>query len=391
MRYDKCNVVFSIDKARINVLSLLLRKKAGVDTIYELFEKLIITLVCSTCLADYSGSTSIPVVALLTGITISCLIQALKNKYVQGALIAGYIACCFAHPCFAVFLPLSAYDISRRKLYVLAVPALAALGYHTFDGNVKLLLQTIIFCAAAVMLERVSSRAMTLKQELITTRDTAVENSNRLIKKNEQLIEAQDNEVHLATLTERNRIAREIHDNVGHMLTRTILQMGAIQIINKDDDLKEPLDSVKSTLDEAMNSIRKSVHDLHDDSIDLESALREAIAPLKENFSVSFDYDVPGRINGKIKYCFIAIVKEAVSNIIKHSNGDSVNIIVREHPAMCTLCIEDNGECSDNISSGGIGLENMNDRVKALGGVLNITAGKNGFKIFVSIMKKRNN
>lgn len=328
---------------------------------------------------------------LLTGITISCLIQALKNKYVQGALIAGYIACCFAHPCFAVFLPLSAYDISRRKLYVLAVPALAALGYHTFDGNVKLLLQTIIFCAAAVTLERVSSRAMTLKQELITTRDTAVENSNRLIKKNEQLIEAQDNEVHLATLTERNRIAREIHDNVGHMLTRTILQMGAIQIINKDDDLKEPLDSVKSTLDEAMNSIRKSVHDLHDDSIDLESALREAIAPLKENFSVSFDYDVPGRINGKIKYCFIAIVKEAVSNIIKHSNGDSVNIIVREHPAMCTLCIEDNGECSDNISSGGIGLENMNDRVKALGGVLNITAGKNGFKIFVSIMKKRNN
>ncbi|MBP1538646.1 MAG: sensor histidine kinase [Ruminococcus sp.] len=346
---------------------------------------------CSTCLADYSGSTSIPVVVLLTGITISCLIQALKNKYVQGALIAGYIACCFAHPCFAVFLPLTAYDISRRKLYVLAVPALAALGYHTFDGNVKLLLQTIVFCAAAVTLERVSSRAMTLKQELITTRDTAVENSNRLIKKNEQLIEAQDNEVHLATLTERNRIAREIHDNVGHMLTRTILQMGAIQIINKDDDLKEPLDSVKSTLDEAMNSIRKSVHDLHDDSIDLESALREAITPLKENFSVSFDYDVPGRINGKIKYCFIAIVKEAVSNIIKHSNGDSVNIIVREHPAMCTLCIEDNGECSDNISSGGIGLENMNDRVKALGGVLTITPGKQGFKIFVSIMKKRNN
>lgn len=346
---------------------------------------------CSTCLADYSGSTSIPVVALLTGITISCLIQSMKNKYVQGALIAAFIGCCFAHPCFAVFLPLTAYDISRRKLYVLAVPALAALGYHTFDGNVKLLLQTIIFCTAAVTLERVSRRAMTLKQELITTRDTAVENSNRLIKKNEQLIEAQDNEVHLATLTERNRIAREIHDNVGHMLTRTILQMGAIQIINKDDDLKEPLDSVKSTLDEAMNSIRKSVHDLHDDSIDLESALREAIAPLKENFSVSFDYDVPGRINGKIKYCFIAIVKEAVSNIIKHSNGDSVNIIVREHPAMCTLCIEDNGECSDNISSGGIGLENMNDRVKALGGVLNITAGKNGFKIFVSIMKKRNN
>ena len=366
-------------------------KAKKVSAISEIFEKLILTLLCATCLTDYTNSPDMSVVALLTCVTISFLVPAFKSKYAQYALCAGYIICCFAHPCFVVFMPLTAYDISRRKLYPLAVPALAALGYHTVHGDIKLLMHTTVFCAVAVTLELFSTRAQTLKRELIRTRDTAVENSNRLIKKNEQLIEAQDNEVHLATLTERNRIAREIHDNVGHMLTRTILQMGAIQIINKDDDLKEPLDSVKSTLDEAMNSIRKSVHDLHDDSIDLESSLREAIAPLKENFSVSFDYDVPGRINGKIKYCFIAIVKEAVSNIIKHSNGDSVNIIVREHPAMCTLCIEDNGECSDNISSGGIGLENMNDRVKALGGVLNITPSKQGFKIFVSIMKKRNN
>jgi signal transduction histidine kinase len=367
------------------VVSYLLRKaESGVDTISELIEKLIITLVCSTCLTDHSTSTSMPVVALLTSITISCLITSVKNRYVQYALVAVFIGCCFVSPCFAIFLPLIAYDISRKKLYVLAFAALAALGYQTYEGDLRLLFTTIALCAISVTVEFFSTRSHLLKEELIKTRDNAVEYSKELIRN-------QDNEVHLATLTERNRIAREIHDNVGHMLTRTILQMGAIQIINKDDDLKEPLDSVKSTLDEAMNSIRKSVHDLHDDSIDLESALREAIAPLKENFSVSFDYDVPGRINGKIKYCFIAIVKEAVSNIIKHSNGDSVNIIVREHPAMCTLCIEDNGECSDNISSGGIGLENMNDRVKALGGVLNITAGKNGFKIFVSIMKKRNN
>ena len=166
--------------------------------------------------------------------------------------------------------------------------------------------------------------------------------------------------------------------------------MGAIQIINKDENLAEPLDSVKTTLDEAMNSIRKSVHDLHDDSIDLESSLRDAISPLKDNFRVTFDYDISGHISGKVKYCFIAIVKEAVNNIIKHSSGDAVSIIVREHPAMCTLCVEDNGECSEIISTGGIGLENMRDRVNALGGVLNITAGKNGFKIFASIMKKRN-
>ena len=370
---------------------ILLKKAGRADTISELIEKLIITLVCSTCLTDHSTSTSMPVVALLTSITISCLITSVKTDMCSMHLSQGISPAALRTPVLWCFCPLLHMTSRAGSCMCLQFPALAALGYQTLRAAISSCFSQRFLLRCPVTVELLSSRAQTLKQELITTRDTAVENSNRLIKKNEQLIEAQDNEVHLATLTERNRIAREIHDNVGHMLTRTILQMGAIQIINKDDDLKEPLDSVKSTLDEAMNSIRKSVHDLHDDSIDLESALREAIAPLKENFSVSFDYDVPGRINGKIKYCFIAIVKEAVSNIIKHSNGDSVNIIVREHPAMCTLCIEDNGECSDNISSGGIGLENMNDRVKALGGVLNITAGKNGFKIFVSIMKKRNN
>ena len=362
----------------------------GVETISELIEKMIIMLVCSTCLTDYNSTATMPVVALLTAMTISCITAAYARKAVQYALTLGYLVCCFMHPCFVMYMPLAVYDISRRRLYPLAIPAVAALVWQAIDGKYALVIKVVAFCIAAVAIEFFSRRSQELANKLIITRDNAVEFSNELIRKNEQIIEAQDNEVHLAMLKERNRIAREIHDNVGHMLTRTILQMGAIQIINKDENLAEPLDSVKSTLDEAMTSIRKSVHDLHDDSIDLESSLRDAIAPLKENFKVNYDYDVQGHISGKMKYCFIAIVKEAVNNIIKHSSGDTVSIIMREHPAMCTLSVEDNGECSENISGGGIGLENMQDRVRSLGGVLNITPSKSGFKIFVSIMKNRN-
>ena len=45
-----------------------------------------------------------------------------------------------------------------------------------------------------------------------------------LTQKNKDLLEKQDYEIHVATLKERNRIAREIHDNVGHMLSRSLLQ-----------------------------------------------------------------------------------------------------------------------------------------------------------------------
>lgn len=355
----------------------------------ELIEKLILTLLCSTGLFHASFDPAAPVIAVLSAVIGTCLVQAVNKRPFQYLMTAAYLCGCLQSSCFVVFLPVIVYDISRQKLYPMAVPTAAVIVYRlTADLTPQLATTVVVLCAAAVLVERLSAKNKRLELELIVTRDSAVEYNNELVKKNSQLIEAQDNEVHLATLKERNRIAREIHDNVGHMLTRTILQMGAIGIINKDENLKEPLESVKTTLDDAMNSIRKSVHDLHDDSIDLEASLRDAIEPLKKDFKVTFDYDVHGRISGKIKYCFIAIVKEAVNNIIKHSSGDSAVITVREHPGMCTLCVEDNGSCSETVSGSGIGLENMSDRVKALGGVLTITPSKQGFRIFVSIMKR---
>ena len=249
------------------------------------------------------------------------------------------------------------YDLFRDRLYPLFLPALGALFFRNYDGlSWQLFLAILIFSAVSLIIEYLDRRMSALSHELIVTRDDAVEYNNELKNKNQRILEAQDAEVHLATLKERNRIAREIHDNVGHMLTRTILQTGALQIINKDENLKEPLESIKNTLDEAMNQVRKSVHDLHDDSVDLEGSLKEAIEPLRERFAVTFEYDVSENVNGKIKYCFIALVKEAVNNIIKHSSGDRALITLREHPGMFTLLVQDNGNCEGkNISEGGIG------------------------------------
>ena len=61
------------------------------------------------------------------------------------------------------------------------------------------------------------------------------------------------------------------------MITRSILQVGAIGVINKDENLKLPISELKNTLDSAMGSMRKSVHDLHDESVDLKVALKAAL------------------------------------------------------------------------------------------------------------------
>ena len=138
-----------------------------------------------------------------------------------------------------------------------------------------------------------------------------------------------------------------------------------------------------------MTEIRSSVHDLHDDSIDLKQVISESVKPLTENnITVYTEYDVNGNILNSIKFCMAGIVKEGVSNIIKHSNADSVNIVVREHPAFYQLMIGDNGVCSETFSENGIGLSNMRERVRNLDGFIEISSGRNGFHIFVSLKKQ---
>ena len=88
----------------------------------------------------------------------------------------------------------------------------------------------------------------------------------------------------------------------------------------------------------------------------------------------------------EIKYAFIAIVKEATNNIQKHSNATKATIQLREHPGFFLLHVADNGTRKIIRSNNGIGLSNMEERVRNLGGTIRFDT-ENGFKI--SIMIKR--
>ena len=221
---------------------------------------------------------------------------------------------------------------------------------------------------------------------LTQMRDKTAEANMQLSGQNLRLAEAYDNEIHLATMRERNRIAREIHDNVGHMLTRSLLQAGALIIINKDESLKEPLEGLKNTLNNAMTSIRESVHDLHDDSIDLKKLVQDSINAVDKRFTVRLEYDMSENVPGKIRLCMAGVVREGLSNVVKHSDGDRVNVVLREHPGFYQLMIEDNGSCGE-IKKEGIGLRTMEERAESVGGSISFT-NNNGFRIFMIIKRQ---
>lgn len=354
----------------------------------KITNKLAVLVLCIILITDYGESAILSIAAFLISVSLSSISQCFAGSRISVAIQLMYIVFCFFSPVFCCMLPLMFYDImSERKIPLEVLTGIAFLFNIKKFEYVQIIL---IFAIAAVsaLLEKYSSELETVQNKLIETRDRSEEANMLLTEKNKYLCERRNQEIRIAVLTERNRIAREIHDNVGHMLSRTLLQVGALLIINKDEKLRPELEKVKDTLNEAMTSIRESVHNLHDDSVDLKSTVIELSKSLKDDFKVSLDLDFTENIPKNIKFCFIGVIKEGISNIIKHSNGDSVNITIREHPSFYQLALEDNGTNNGIVYGDGIGLENMKNRTENLGGIFKYYSEKNKFKIFISIQKQ---
>ena len=345
--------------------------------------------VFSLCILAFikGNDFAMPVVAFLCAIALSSINQCYpKTKLSLGCELV-FCLLCFVSPVFCYAIPVLIYDVMWNKDYKVLVFPLLAIVANWRDFKTDTFLILLVSSFIAFLLWARTNRLEYFQQKFIETRDTSAEVTMLLMEKNKHLTESQDNEIYLATLQERNRIAREIHDNVGHMLTRTILQLGALKIINKDETVGENLDSIKQTLDNAMTSIRSSVHNLHDDSIDLDQSIRDTVKSMEESYDVKLDLDFSHNVPKNIKLCFIGVTKEALSNIVKHSNADKIEIIVREHPAFYQLAISDNGKNCGEIKDSGIGLTNMRDRVENTGGIITFTPSQDGFRVFASIPK----
>lgn len=355
--------------------------------------KLLLLAAAIYLLANYYTINMTAIMAVLTGVIInSGMVLLLKDKndthtikyiFIQ-AITCFFLACGIFCPPITALIPYTAYNVYTYRLY--SAPAWAVLALSlTAKDNISCTLIIVLLTAISAYMSYANKLNNSLSAQLHIMRDTAKEQNILIKENNRQLRENQDAKIYMATLQERNRIAREIHDNVGHMLTRSILQVGAVKVMNRDDRLSVPIEELRSTLDEAMTSMRNSVHDLHDKSIDLKSSI-EKITENATGFCIDFDYDMSRDVPQDIKYAFIAIVREAVNNAIKYSNGNKITIILTEHPGLYRLLVKDNGSNS-RIAENGIGLSNIRERIDALHGNLNISC-ENGFCILAAIMKK---
>lgn len=185
----------------------------------------------------------------------------------------------------------------------------------------------------------------------------------------------------MATLQERNRIAREIHDSLGHSLTGVNLHLeAALRLLQTDpEEAITLLQEAKQLGNMALQDVRDSVATLRSEplqGVPLEAAIASLLTDFQRSTGIApaLDLTLETPVASDRKIAIYRITQEALTNITKYAHATQVTIQVQSTPTQIALKIDDNGKgFAPDQTTTGFGLRGMQERTLALGGTFAIT------------------
>jgi signal transduction histidine kinase len=189
----------------------------------------------------------------------------------------------------------------------------------------------------------------------------------------------------VAVLGERERIARDLHDTVIQRLFATGLGLQGLVGRIEGADLQERLQQAVDELDETIREIRITIFDL--EARDAEKAgLRARVLALAGETAATLGFEPRVHMDGPLDAAsdattqeeLLKTLREALSNVARHANASTVEVLVRAGSGMITLRVADNGVGFSKDAQHGHGLDNMQARADSLGGVCEFSARRGG-------------
>jgi signal transduction histidine kinase len=238
-----------------------------------------------------------------------------------------------------------------------------------------------------------------LVSRLVTTLIAERRTQEKLTQAHDQLRQYSLQIEELAAVQERNRIAREIHDSLGHALTTLNVQIQTVLKLwaHNPDEAHAFLEQAQQLGTKAMREVRQSVSTLRADERD-EPPLQESIATLLHEFRQSTGISVDSSIHlttsllPEVTRTLYRLIQEGLTNICKHAQATAVRLDLKAEVDNVYLAIADNGRgfSYDQITSG-YGLQGIRERVAALNGDFHLdTAPGHGCKIEIGLPLKVN-
>lgn len=279
---------------------------------------------------------------------------------------------------------LALYDIQDYIGYYTAGPQSYILGIYNVLTSLNMVL-FIIFCVFVI-------------QEQRGTIQEVNELYGRLSKANEELQQANvklqkyaDMKEKMGQTKERNRLAREIHDTLGHTLTGISAGIDAcIATIDiAPDKTKSQLEVISGVTREGIQEVRRSVNRLRPDALErlsLEYAIRKMVEDNNAltNTKVFFDCQVQS-----LRFCedeenaIYRVIQESLTNAVRHGKATRVDIRMRRENGEIRLTIQDNGVGCKEMRPG-FGTEHIRERIALLNGTV-VFDGSQGFLVDAAI------
>ena len=210
------------------------------------------------------------------------------------------------------------------------------------------------------------------------------EENARIRKLNEQLNQANDqlrdyavNMERMAQMRERNRLAREIHDTLGHTLTGIIMgaDAGLALLDVAPEESRKRIQVVAQTARDGLTDVRRSIKALRPDALE-RSSLPQALAELVENFRLTTSAQIAYfqeaeelQLDQDEEDALYRVVQEGLTNAVRHGKSDRIEIRITRNEDVVAVFVRDNGTGCDELEEG-FGLRHMRERLEMLGGTM---------------------
>ena len=338
-------------------------------------------------LVAIQGTTPFSIAALIATAALSFLSELINTHRIPlttgGFFVLTVLS--WPYPEILSVLPLLAYTLAEEKKYLPASASLFLVAGMRLIQTATLGTALVVFvlCVFSVVLYWRSSGEQAAISRQHELEDILSDKVLYLSTKNAELKEARECIAQTATLAERTRIAHEIHDNVGHILTRMNMQLEALKVIHApdDDSIREELESLSLELNQALTSMRNSVHMLADSAVDLQVELQSLVrqSGIKDaTVSYRTKHDIPPVAVRSL----IAVTREALTNAMSHGQATKAVVSVTEFPGVWQLSVKSNGnmpalppqghDLLASLSETGLGIRSMTERMERIGGTLHI-------------------
>jgi signal transduction histidine kinase len=186
----------------------------------------------------------------------------------------------------------------------------------------------------------------------------------------------------LAMTQERNRLAREIHDNLGHYLTIVNVQIEAAKVVMDSDPTRamDALNKAQELAQKGLTRVRESVAALRESPVS-NRPLSDAIASLVEvtqSTGIVTEFTVTGEpqtLEHKVALALYRAAQEGLTNVRRHASASRVDVLLDYQPDEVCMEVKDNGVGATDTTVG-FGLLGIRERMQLLGGVLEINTGE---------------